>query len=207
MELRYLQSAELRAAGNKIEGYAAVFDSPSAGLGFTEYVEPGAFSRSIRNKDDVFCLFNHDRNIILGRTSSGTCRLSEDSTGLEFSCDISQSQQSRDIYTSIQRGDISGCSFAFNTRKDKWSEDGKTRTLLDVDLFDVSVVATPAYPATSVSARAVHPGVTRTGSYEFRRRPDSSVYLPAGAERLEDLRRRDKARLLRYEILTSRAGQ
>lgn len=201
MELRYLTGTELRAAGNKIQGYAAVFGSPSADLGgFTEYIEPGAFSRAIRERQDVLCLFNHDRNYVLGRTASGTCRLLEDSTGLEFSCDIG-TQQARDVRTMIDRGDVRGCSFSFAARKDQWGDGGKTRTLIDVNLGDVGPVAQPAYPATSVSARSASAGMTRTGVYEFRKLANSGVYTPALDLELEDLRRRDKARVLRLEIL------
>lgn len=201
MELRFLKNIELRAAVNKIEGYSAVFNSPSADLGgFTEYIQPGAFSRAIREKQDVLCLLNHDRNFILGRTSSGTCRIMEDSTGLEFSCDVSSSQQARDVYVSIQRGDVRGCSFSFAARKDQWSDDGATRTLLDVDLYDVGPVALPAYPATSVDARSISAGVGRTGIYEFRKLPNSSVYTAEPDEHLETLRRRDQARILRASL-------
>jgi len=71
-----------------IVGYAAVYNRLSLDLGgFREEIMPGAFDRILnrqRGKADVVALFNHDSNIVLGRTSSGTLELSSDEKGLRY---------------------------------------------------------------------------------------------------------------------------
>lgn len=163
--------AELRTAGDEfaIIGYAATFNSLSKNLGgFKEQIQPGAFARSIRQRADVRCLFNHDSDQILGRTKSGTLQLKEDSTGLWFRCNLNpESQAHKDLYASIKRGDIDQCSFGFTVTPagQRWQDGGAVddttgqrldlRTLTDVDLLDVSPVTFPAYNETSLSARTV----------------------------------------------------
>jgi HK97 family phage prohead protease len=139
----------------KIVGYAAVFESESVDLGgFTERIARGAFAGTLAA--DVRALWNHDPMHVLGRTKAGTLRLQEDDRGLAIEIDPPDTQTARDVITLIERGDISGMSFGFRTVKDNWAKvAGKwLRTLLEVELFDVSPVTYPAYPATEVSLRA-----------------------------------------------------
>jgi HK97 family phage prohead protease len=151
---------ELRADGQKpmIRGYAAVFDKPSEPMGwdggFTEIVKPGAFTKSLQ-ESDVRALWNHNPEQILGRTTSGTLRLSEDATGLAV--EIDPPDWASAYVESIRRGDVTQMSFGFRAVKDRFSttSDGNTvRELVEVRLYDVSPVAFPAYPDTSVEARA-----------------------------------------------------
>lgn len=151
---------ELRAADDNkqpmIVGYAAVFGQMSEDLGgFREQIAPGAFSKTIG--EDIRALFNHDRSVVLGRSKAKTLRLSEDARGLRVEIDPPDTQDARDLVTKMKRGDISGMSFGFRTIKDKWDEvDGKiVRTLVELRLFDVSVVTYPAYPQTDVAVRSL----------------------------------------------------
>jgi len=159
---------ELRAESDdagprKIVGHAAVFDKPSLDLGgFRELIAPGAFANAIKEGDDVRALWNHDANLVLGRTTSGTLKLSEDDTGLRMDINLEGApDQVRDLAKSIVRGDVSQASFAFNLRSaegDSWhdDEDGQTwRTLRDLRLSDVSPVTYPAYPDTAVATRSL----------------------------------------------------
>jgi HK97 family phage prohead protease len=139
-----------------IAGYAAVFNQLSDDLGgFREKIAPGAFTKSLGN--DVRALFNHDSNLILGRTKSKTLRLSEDPKGLAIEIDPPDTEAARDLLTSIKRGDVSQMSFGFFTRSDIWEDIGGkiVRTLIDVDLFDVSPVTFPSFPQTAVAVRAL----------------------------------------------------
>lgn len=150
--------AELRADHDdgKIRGYAAVFDSLSEDLGgFREKIAKGAFADTLNA--DVRALWNHDANIVLGRTTSGTLTLREDSHGLAIEIDPPDTQQARDLLVSIRRGDISQMSFGFYTKADEWEKrDGENiRTLRKVELFDVSPVTYPAYADTSVATRSL----------------------------------------------------
>lgn len=143
---------------NTLFGHAAVFNSRSLDLGgFTEFIKPGAFKRALSEKQNVVALFNHDSNMVLGRSTAGTLRMAEDDKGLRFEIDLPNTQLGKDLTESVRRGDITGCSFAFRTVKQEWRDvGGKTeRDLLDVDLFDVGPVTYPAYPATDAAVRSM----------------------------------------------------
>jgi HK97 family phage prohead protease len=171
IERRVLTSkVQLRAASGKnyAEGYAAVFNSYSGDLGgFREMISPGAFTRAIREKQDVRCLLNHDPNFVLGRSKSGTLALAQDSRGLHFRCELGGQQYARDLRESMARGDIDQCSFGFFVVQpggDDWAEDIDensvrfvARRVRDLTLYDVSCVTYPAYTDTScqVSERAL----------------------------------------------------
>lgn len=150
---------EFRAtAGNRLEGYAALFNSSSADLGgFTEIIRPGAFTRALAASPDVLALFDHDTRYVLGRTGAGTLHLEEDAKGLRFSIDVAATTTGKDLLLSVGRGDIRGASFAFIAKEDRWMQGnaGMIRELLDVDLLDVTITANPAYPETSVARRAL----------------------------------------------------
>lgn len=158
---------EKRADGRMaIVGYAAVYNRMSLDLGpFREEILPGAFDRILgrqRGKSDVVALFNHDSNIVLGRTSSGTLELSTDDKGLRYV--VTPPATRADVIELIQRRDVRGSSFAFTVDKSgerfRTAEDGKAiRQITEVSgLFDVGPVLVPAYPATSagVAMRSYH---------------------------------------------------
>ena len=140
-----------------IEGYAAVFDSLSSDLGgFREKIAPGAFSRSIREYD-ILALHHHRHDKILGRTSNKTLALFEDRKGLFFSLQVPDTGLGNDIATLVKIGSINSMSFGFymtDADGEYWEHDphlGIVRTLLDVDLSEISTVGRPAYPASNVS--------------------------------------------------------
>lgn len=156
-ELRVIRKED--GALPKIEGYAAVFNSDSADMGFIERIKPGAFKDAI-GKSDVRSLFNHDPNFVLGRVKSGTLVLKEDKNGLLMTTNPPDTQLIRDmVLTPIERGDIDQQSFGFTIEKDSWDKldtDTPVRTIEKVrELFDVSVVTYPAYPETSVALRSL----------------------------------------------------
>jgi HK97 family phage prohead protease len=187
---------ERRAAGDAtrphIVGHASVFDQWTTlyeGRYFVwrEVVRPGAYRNAIAERQDVRSLFNHDANFVLGRTLSNTLILSEDATGLLTDTDPPDTQTIRDLVLSpIERGDVSGMSFAFTVRRAAETkvtivngitvidsggervtireEDGKEieeRELLDLNLFDVSPVTYPAYEQTDVALRSLAEGRER----------------------------------------------
>lgn len=170
LEIRSISTTEVRAAGGsgdadplRIEGYASVFNQPAQLPDFREVIKPGAFTRSVSQGADVVCLFNHDPNQVLGRTKNGTLRLRQDAKGLHYTCDLPNTQHARDLHTSIARGDISECSFAFKIPDggQEWTEERDAdgtyfvqRAISDVTVKDVSPVTYPAYSGTNVSARS-----------------------------------------------------
>jgi HK97 family phage prohead protease len=154
----FLNDFEVRetADGMTLTGYAARFNEPSEPLPFIERIAPGAFKRSLRAKNDIKLLWNHDSSSVLGSTRSGTLRLYEDEMGLRVEADLPDTQAGRDAKVLIQRGDVTGFSFGFTVpaNGDSWNSEGTERTLKSVRLLEVSTgVAFPAYPSTNGTAQ------------------------------------------------------
>lgn len=141
-----------------LEGYFAVFGSVyQVCPGGTESIRQGAFSDSISG--DVRALYNHNQDIVLGRTSAGTLELKEDSRGLwgriKINCDDTEAMNA---YSRIQRGDITQCSFGFDVEEEATEsrDDGSIHwTILKVNpLYEISPCVFPAYQETNISARS-----------------------------------------------------
>lgn len=151
-----------------IAGYASVTEVPyevQDWLGpYTEVVRSGAFAKTLKEQDDVRLLLNHE-GLPLARTKSETLTLREitdpsedpqgkDQTGLWVEADLdSRSSLANDVKLAMERGDLDEMSFAFQVLRQQWSPDFEQRDILEVRLFDVSVVTYPANPATSVGLR------------------------------------------------------
>ncbi len=168
-----------RGSIGTISGYSAVFNSRSEDLGgFTEFVAEGAFTRVLSDSPDVRGLVNHDSNQLIGRTTAGTMRLTQDSRGLRYEIDVADTQAGRDIMVSTERGDTTGSSFAFTVETDEWATvDGEQeRTITAVrGLFDSGPVTFPAYPASvaEASLRSLDREVNRN----MNARPNREKYL------------------------------
>jgi len=151
--------------GMTFEGYAAVFNSPSEPLPFTEKIAPGAFHRSLRSRNDIKLLWNHDTGSVLGSSRAGTLSMVEDGYGLKVRAELPNTSLGRDTAELLRRGDVDSMSFGFSVPAggDEWSNDGKERTLRSVRLHEVSIVAFPAYSATAgtTSVRAMDKVATR----------------------------------------------
>jgi len=155
---------ELRAMtdGKTLVGYAAIFDSPSEPLPWTEFVRRGAFRKTIKDGADVRLLIDHE-GVPLARTKSGTLTLIEDEIGLRIEAELDETNpDAAKIISALRRGDLSQMSFAFQTVKDAWSQDRQVRELKEVRLYDVSVVTYPAYEQTVAELRNANNTVTDT---------------------------------------------
>ena len=158
---------EFRAAdqdGEKhLTGHAAVFNSPTdiAGI-FEEVIMPGAFDGC--DLTDVPFFVNHLENKIplaRSRNNNGnsTMKLSVDLTGLAMDArvDTEINQEARAVYSAVERGDVTGMSFAFRVKEQKWEKldtDYPVRRILKIGkVYEVSVVNDPAYEETDISAR------------------------------------------------------
>jgi len=170
---------EIRAAdtgdGYRLEGYAATFDQPyevSDWLGdYVEIIRAGAFKRTLSHGADVRLLINHD-GLPLARTKSGTLELTEDDIGLLVRCGLDPaSPRVAEVKSGMDRGDIDEMSFQFRVTRQEWSPDYAQRDILEVQLYDVSVVTFPANPTTSVSLRSA--AVARYGADVWARIEDS----------------------------------
>ena len=152
-------AATVASEGNILAGYAAVYDQPSrelveGGRAFIERIAPGAFGRSIRG--DVMLYYNHDEQMPLARTTSGTLRLSSDRTGLAFDADLADTTLGRDVRELLRRGDLTGeMSFGFMVDRDTWNKARTERTIRSATLVEISIVQRAAYPQTNSSLRGV----------------------------------------------------
>jgi HK97 family phage prohead protease len=161
-ELRQDQNGD----GMSFTGYAAVFNSPSEPLPFIERIMPGAFSKTLKSRNNVRMYMNHDSSMLLATTKAKTLRLSEDSKGLFVDASLPDTSVGRDLSVLMKRGDVNSMSFGFSvpTGGDYFSDDGMTRELRQIKLFEVSVVTGfPAYTATSASVRSLDALSVRTG--------------------------------------------
>ena len=147
-EQREFRMEHAEQNGNTIRGYAAVYNSDSEWMGgFYEQIETGAFDDVLDN--DVRAYFNHDENLLLGRVSSGTLRISTDKRGLFYEVDLPNTTYANDLVELMKRGDVNQSSFAFLIERDRWEQRGGTtyRIIEKVSrLLDVSPVSQPAYP-------------------------------------------------------------
>jgi uncharacterized protein len=140
-------------------GYAVRWDKLSVPIygSFRERVRTGAFAQSLK-ENNIRALWNHNSDFVLGSTRAKTMTLIEDDKGLRFEIILPDTQTGRDAAITVERGDVDGMSFGFNTRKQEWDEtDPKNviRTLVDVDLREISPTPFPAYPQTKVGIRSV----------------------------------------------------
>lgn len=152
VEVRAATEGTLRTA----VGYAAVFNSTvDIGGMWMETISPGAFTDALGQ--DVRALINHEPGRLLGRTAAGTLRLSQDAVGLAVEIDLPDTTDGRDVTSWLQRGDVDGMSFGFRVTKETWDETGDIarRTILAVDLREVSIVTFPAYGDTSIALRSL----------------------------------------------------
>ena len=152
--VRDIETREAEDGTMRMAGYAAVFNEASLPLPFIERIAPGAFRKTLAETPDVRLLANHE-GLPMARTKNGTMRLYEDEKGLYFEAELANTQEARDLYTLVARGDVDQMSFAFRVIRQKYNEDRSERLLTEVSLADgdVSIVTYPAYTATSVEAR------------------------------------------------------
>jgi HK97 family phage prohead protease len=161
------QPVKLRKEGDAsiIEGYGAVFyKSGQAGTEYRlwedmiERIAPTAFDQALR-QDDPVALKNHDVNLLLGRKSAGTLKLSVDEVGLRYEIAAPSTQTGRDTVAEIERGDMKGSSFAFSVGPGdlEYSREGDIYviTVRSLQLYDVGPVVYPAYESTTTGVRSL----------------------------------------------------
>ena len=180
----------------EIGGIAAVINSVTDLGYFEEVIERDAFDYALSKEYDIRCLFNHEAELILGRTLSGTCNVFVNGDGnLEYTwVPDYENPTHMSVVRSIMRGDITQSSFAFTIKEQKWSDStkygtmGKRTITVIEDLYDVSPVTYPAYADTEADARSI------VAMRDEEREIESAKQSQAAADIL-------KLALLRYENL------
>jgi HK97 family phage prohead protease len=173
---------EVRETGDGMTftGYAAVFNSDSQPLPFIERIAPGAFKRSLQSRNEVKLLWNHDSGEPLASVRGGTLKLVEDARGLKVEATLANTTRGRDVSELIRSKVIDSMSFGFSVIKDSWSNNGDTRTLEAVRLFEVSIVSSPAYEGTAGTV-AVRSAVAESG-IDADQLADALMRLESGEE-------------------------
>ena len=131
-----------------VGGYAAVYESASQPLPFTEILKRGAFKRTLADSNEKFFIFDHDMGQPFSRQSNETLQLSEDSKGLKFSATLNDSPRAQQLVADLRSGLITDMSFAFVIDesagdRDSWTQSSNraiTRYIESCSLFEVSAV-------------------------------------------------------------------
>lgn len=158
-----VRQTEVRAdeGGNIIDGRPIVFNQPTDIAGwFEETIEAGALDDT--DLSDVRFCKNHDTSNVYARSKKGkgTMTLTPDDEGLLMSAEVDKENNplAATLYSEISRGDIDGMSFMFTVAEDRWEEldsDYPKRFITKIGtVLEVSAVTFPAYPQTTIGARA-----------------------------------------------------
>jgi len=203
IETRFIKMdvrAEKRAENKPvIKGQAAVFNQETViGGWFREKITPGAFQRVLAENQDTIGCFNHNWNVVLGRTTVGTLTLQETAEGLDYVIDVNADDpEAMSVYAKVARGDVSESSFAFQVGIDEWtapqenSKELQLRNIKEISkLFDVCPVTFGAYPQTSAAVRSKFQSVEEPG-----------LQLQAASGDAEEVVVRQKSRQRSLELL------
>lgn len=145
-----------------VTGRPIVYNSKTDIGYFDEIIEAGALTGA--DLRDVRFLVNHDLSKIpLARSrnnnANSTMQLMPDDKGMEIrvNLDVKNNSDARNLYSAIERGDVSGMSFMFMVDDEEWTElesDHPTRHIKKIsNVVEVSAVTFPAYEDTEISVR------------------------------------------------------
>lgn len=193
VSLRVREAQEGEATSRRIEGYAILFNTPSAPFykdetgEIREIIAPEAVTKELLDGSDIKMTMFHDRQLILARSNMGAGTLSYeiDDKGVRFAFDAPETVDGDKALALVRRGDLAGCSFCFSTRyydescvsHDVAKQNGYTIETYTVrsmtGVYDFTITDNPAYPATSVEARELaeslrEPEVKPGTSIEYR---------------------------------------
>jgi len=149
-----------------LTGYAVSYNKQSQvmrdwwGDKFVEVIAEGAFDKSLQDRG-VLAYWNHNKDILLGNTESGTLILDSDSAGVRFDLDLPKSSWGDNVLESAKRKDVQGVSFGFRVLDDAISKieiDGEEvykRTVVEAELYEISPTPRPAYVDSECHVRSI----------------------------------------------------
>ncbi|MDH5083513.1 HK97 family phage prohead protease [Clostridium perfringens] len=154
LETRTLEDTEEKV----ISGYINKFNTRSQYMGFYEEVAKGAFDKTLADGHNIYAMYNHNSDMILGSTRSGSLKLNTDNIGLHFELRINPNiSYASDIAELVKSGDLEGCSFGFWVTDDEWTytEDKiDLRIIKELELIEVTITPFPAYLDSEASCRS-----------------------------------------------------
>lgn len=180
MEARLELGVECRSelVGDTLSGHAAVFNHRARIGNFDEELHRSAFDKALTG--DVPALVNHEPSKVLGRTTSGTLRLSTDDSGLYFEIPkLPNTTYANDLRESVSRGDINGMSFGFIPglfTRGRAAMGRQLRSHTSIErLLDISPVTYPAYTGTDLLLRSFDPSAPEVSLREQLLRLDLNL--------------------------------
>jgi HK97 family phage prohead protease len=123
----------------RFAGYAALFDVPDKS---GDVIRKGAFAEALKRSLDVPLLWQHKPGAVIGRVE----QLAEDERGLRVIASVADERAAR----LLGNGKVDGLSFGYRVREAK--SGGAVRELFELDLVEVSLVASPMQPKARVHA-------------------------------------------------------
>jgi HK97 family phage prohead protease len=178
---------ETREDGKRVlSGYGIVFHDPAnpgteyrmAGEWF-ERIDPTAADESLADPaKDITSTFNHTRDLILGRRSSGTLKLSKDATGIRYEVELPDTSAGRDVAALVERGDIRGSSFTFRElayEQDRSNDKHKVWNVRKLELIEIGPVTEPAYTATTTGFRMSEDRAAKLAEIETQERANEAA--------------------------------
>ena len=159
-ELRALKNEE---NGSYLEGVPIVFERETDLGYYTEVISRHALDKC--DLKDVRFLINHNTDMTpLARSrnnnknSTMQMEVKDDGMHIRVNLDTENNSEAKNLYSAVKREDVSGMSFMFCVRGDKWDgigTDKPKRTITDISrIYEVSAVTFPAYEETSINARS-----------------------------------------------------
>ncbi len=141
MAVNRIAGLEVKSAGTgwRIAGFASVFGVADQNR---DVVVPGAFAKSLakRGARSVRMLFQHDPGQPIGAWDV----MREEARGLYVEGRLAQgSPRAAEIAALLRAGAIDGLSIGFRTLRARRDAATGTRRLLDLDLWEVSIVTFP----------------------------------------------------------------
>ncbi len=178
-----------------VEGYASLFGEIDAAR---DMVMPGAFSRTLKMRGlrRIPMLFQHDPAEPIGVWFE----LTEDFRGLRARGKlIPEVARARELIALVRSGAVDGLSIGFRTVKGRIDPASRVRKIIDLDLWEISIVTFPLLAGARVRAvkgsgsSPPQPSFARARAEREWERVRGGVALPASAPVRRTLRRVGKA--------------
>jgi HK97 family phage prohead protease len=141
MEIKHIAFEELEVKedgdSRTVEGFASVFNNVDS---YNDIVLPGAFAKTLKKGKPVPMLWQHDSGQVIGKWDT----LEERDKGLYVKGSIIDTTMGSDAYKLAKAGAVTGMSIGYGAEKYEIDQDKGTRKLIEVKLWEVSLVTFPA---------------------------------------------------------------
>lgn len=137
VEIPELEVKEAEDGSRTVEGFASVFNNVDS---YKDIVLPGAFAKSLKRRKSLPMLWQHDMGDVIGKWTE----VEERDKGLYVKGTIIDTTCGLDAYKLLKAGAVTGMSIGYSTKQFEYDTEKNIRKLVEVDLFEVSLVTFPA---------------------------------------------------------------